>query len=177
MKTEYVKIVFALGEYYGKQLTENQLEMYSEDLMNLTPEELVFAIKAYRQNPDNKFFPLPGQLIGIIKPPMTATDEANEVASAILNSIGKDGHTNPERAKDRMGNLAWEVVQRMGGWLHLCETVSPQNEGMFRAQIRGLSETVSKKAKLGTLDQKPALPSSNTIKNLISDTMKKLEAV
>lgn len=175
MKSEYAKLVAGLGEYYSKELTPSQIDMFSDDLMSLSPTELTQAIISYRRNPENKFFPLPGQLIGIIRPTITATDEANEVASAIINAVGKDGHTNPERAKQRIGELAWEVVVRFGGWKHICESLNPQNEGVFRAQIRGLAETVSKKALRGELDQKPALPQSRNVQNLIAQTMKGIE--
>lgn len=154
----YMEIVSKLGEYYSKELTANQIEMFSEDLMLLTPDELIRAIKSYRQNPENKFFPLPGQLIGIIRPPITSNDDAQECANLIISAIGRYGHTNQAQAQEYMGELAWEVVKRVGGWLHLCEAVNAQNENTYRAQIRELSKTVQKKSLRGELHETPSLP-------------------
>lgn len=62
MKHEIMKLIFDLGEYYSKNLTENQIAMYTDDLCDIPVEELKEAIVRYRKNGDNIFFPLPSQL-------------------------------------------------------------------------------------------------------------------
>lgn len=50
-----------LAEYYFTSLTERQLEMYTEDLLDLGSDTVKAAAKEYRQFDHNKF-PLPGAL-------------------------------------------------------------------------------------------------------------------
>lgn len=176
MKANIARIVIGLAEYYDKTLNANQLEMYVEDLSVLTEDQLSSAVKLYSTNPENVFFPLPSKLLAIIKPPMNEKDEAQEVSNLIMSCVLKCGYTNPETAKQKMGDLAWQVVQQFGGWKHLCETCTNENEGMLRAQIRGLAESVSKRARRGEIGVIPALPSSSIeIKQLVNSTMKVME--
>lgn len=166
MKAQIAQKIIGLAEYYDKTLTENQIEMFVEDLSVLTQDELNYAISRYRRNPDNSFFPLPGKLIALVHPVITEKDEAQDASHLIIAAVSKFGYTNPSPARMYMGELSWQAVQRMGGWKHLCEILTPDNEGMIKAQIRGLVEVVSKKAKLGQLETTPALPekiSSNEI--------------
>lgn len=175
MRNQIEEVVVRLGLYYDKKLSPEQIEMYTDDLMVLTPAELIHAIRVYRTDPANSWFPLPGKLIGIIRPPVSNTDEANEVAGLIITAISKAGHNNIEKAKQIMGALGWEVVQRFGGWKSICETEN-DNIGTLRAQLRGLVETVSKRAKRGELHQKPGLPEATDISKLITNTMKGIES-
>lgn len=178
MNTEnilFAQQVLGLAEYYDKTLSANQIEMFVEDLSVLSFEQLQIAIKEYRQDPANVFFPLPAKLIALVKPHITEKDEAQEISAAIIAAISRCGYTNPERAQDEIGSLGWEVVGRMGGWKQLCEGCTLENQNTLRAQLRGIAETVSKRAKRGELDQRPELPFSNDIKKLMSDVFKPLE--
>lgn len=173
---QYKMILVGLAEYYGKDITPNQIKMYSEDLLDLTPEELTVAVKCYRTNPENKFFPLPAQLIEEIKPHMDERDDARDVSNLVIAAVSRYGYTNPKEAEKSLGSLAWEVIRRMGGWQSLCENLTTANIGMFRAQIRDYAETVSKKSKRGDLDLRPALTNQNeSIKELIGNTILELE--
>lgn len=65
MEIEITKIVLAFAEYYDKTLSETQIQMFVEDLMGLSPDQLKMAVKKYRMDPANVFFPLPAKLIEI----------------------------------------------------------------------------------------------------------------
>lgn len=175
MKSKIAQQVLGLAEYYDKTLSENQLSMFVEDLSELDFDQLQFAIRKYRQDPLNVFFPLPAKLIAIITPVLNEKDEAQEVANLIITAVSKYGYTNPEQARKFMGDLAWETVIKMSGWKHICETLTIENEGMIRAQIRGMAEVVSKKAKRGELDQTPQLPQSSEVRKLIGSVFKEME--
>jgi hypothetical protein len=173
---QYMEFVSTLGKYYGKALSDDQIEWYAEDLMALSPAELHHAIKVYRTDPANKFFPLPAQLIGIVKPPITELDQANEVANLIVKAVAWPGKTHPEKARIQVGELAWEVVDQLGGWQHLCESMTNENKNTYRAQIRDLAAAVSKRAKRGELGLKPSLPGAIKVAELVNETVKVLEA-
>lgn len=162
----YMDIVGQLGEYFSKDLTANQVTMYAEDLMVLSPEQLVTAIKIYRNDPSNKFFPLPSQLIGIITPTVTAIDRGRIVAGRIMTAIRRFGYMNVSEARAFIGELGWEVVKLQGGWKSLCE-LSSEAIKAEQPRWRDMAVTLDTQAKLGTLDQAPALPkSASEIKNI-----------
>lgn len=177
MKVKIAQIILGLAEYYDKTINENQLSMYVEDLSFLTPEELSYAVKEYRINPENKFFPLPAKLIELVNPFIDPEDEARDVASLIIAAVSSCGYTNPGRAEREIGELGWTVIKRMGGWLHLCENLNANNEGMYRAQIRDYAQTVAKKAARGELDQRPQLPTPHAqeIQKMLTASLKGIE--
>jgi hypothetical protein len=167
--------VLGLAEYYDKTLSANQLEMFVEDLIELDFNDLKEAIKKYRQDPANVFFPLPAKLIALVKPHMNEKDEAQEIAASIIAAVSRCGYTNPDRAQDEIGSLGWEVVNRMGGWKQLCEGCTLDNQNTLRAQIRGIAETISKRAKRGELEQRPELPINSDVKKIMIGALKSLE--
>lgn len=156
------KVVTALAEYYGKSISQNLLEMYVEDLLELSESELQRAAKMFRRDAKNVFFPTPAALVALARPLQTPEDAAREASARILECLSVDGHTNPERACNRMGELAWEVVKRMGGWSRVCQETTYQNTGTFAAQCRELAATLHRKALNGIpLSEVPALPARN----------------
>lgn len=162
-EAHHAMVVTALAEYYNRTISATVLGMYVEDLMVLSPEELQHAAKLYRCDGSNKFFPIPAVLIELARPRQSAQDAARDAATLILDCLARDGYTNPDRAKARMGDLAWKVVERMGGWTRLCQEVSNQNLTMYAAQVRELAAVVARKAERGEIDTPPSLPENKTV--------------
>lgn len=157
-ENEIARILTLLGKYYGKQLDPDQIEMYVEDLIDLPPEPLARAVKLYRNNPKNAFFPLPSQLRAMVLPPETPEDSAREAAGRIVAAISTVGPYDHERAKNYIGQLGWEIVKRQGGWLQVCEAMTYQNQTSLQAQWRDLGATLYRRSESGRLGEAPALP-------------------
>jgi hypothetical protein len=151
------EIIFALAEYYERQLTENQLAMYVEDLLCLEPEQLIESIKRYRNDPKNDRFPLPVKLKAMIGEAASPDDAARDSASRIIAAVSKYGWNNVEQAKAYIGELGWEVVKRQGGWQTLCESLTYSNMGMLQAQWRELAAGLQRSG--AQSPSGPALPS------------------
>ena len=159
-EVHHAMVVTALAEYYNRVISATVLSMYVEDLMVLSVGELQQAAKLYRNDPANKFFPIPAALISLVRPEQTAQDAANEAASNIIRCLSEDGHTNAVRAQAKMGELAWAVVKRMGGWTRLCEEVQIRDIPTYRAQFRELAATLHRKESMGLSQSLPELPKS-----------------
>ena len=176
MKKAIIEILEGLAIYYRAQITPTQFAMYAEDLAHLTPEQLIHACREYRKNPAHKFFPLPAELMAIVKPIETELDLGQEVASKVIGAVSKFGSYRGEEARTWIGEIGWECAKRMGGWVTICAELTEENKGTFFAQIRGLAQTLNRQAKAGTLDQPrdfaPAIE-ANQIRELISDFSKK----
>lgn len=87
---------------------------------------------------------------------------AAEAAARIEGAIVKYGSTrlggNYDRQRAFMGELAWAVCDRLGGYQHLCDTLTNDDMNTAKAQWRNLAAALCESAKRGTLDMAPGLP-------------------
>jgi len=165
-KALLTEILLAFGEYYERTITPTQLAMYVEDLSVLTPEELTAACKLYRQEFKNEKFPLPAKLIALARPVQSSEDVGREVSSAIFAALHADGHSNPQRARGRMGELGWEIITRMGGWANFCAEVTNENQTTYRAQVRELAATMHRRRDSEAKRSELALPNFETVSKI-----------
>lgn len=61
-KTKIRKTLENLAEYYNVKLSDNQLDMYTEDLIEMGSDTVTKAASDYRKEWYSKSFPLPAQL-------------------------------------------------------------------------------------------------------------------
>ena len=166
--------LIVLATISGKELNPLTLNAYADALSDLDPNAVLVALRDWLKT--GRGFPYPADIRAKVMPELDDNDDAQTAVNLIIDSIGKDGYTNPERAEERMGPLACEVVKQSGGWKHICTLLTPQNETTVKAQLRDLAKTVSKRAKRGELDQAPELPApSSEVNLLIQTTMKGIE--
>lgn len=135
---EAIALTFA---YYnpGKALDDAVLLMYAEDLGDLNPADVLAAYAVYRRNPKNRAFPLPAQIREVILPQdyISAEQKAAEIAGRICGAVPKFGWCNGKDAEAFIGPIGWQIVQRQGGWTHLCENLGTNiNPSAFQAQVR-----------------------------------------
>jgi len=162
----------AMAEIYGKTISTAAIIHMVESISDLDYMSVVQTLHDWSKT--EKSFPYPADIRAKIFPENSDKDDAQDVANFVISAVSKFGYTNPTKAKEYIGDLGWEVVSRMGGWKHLCETLTLENEGMLRAQIREYTFTVSKRAKRGELELKPELPqpNRNQVQKLIGETFK-----
>lgn len=173
-KANLIKMFAVRAELAGKVFSTAALVQMVEDICDLNYTQIEKTVMAWGRT--ERGFPFPADIRNKLMPVMNHEDDGQEIANLIMKSISQDGYTNSERAKNKIGELGWEVVQRMGGWQHLCEVITNDNESTFRAQIRDFAETVSKKAKRGELNTTPSLPQpENIIQSLVAKTFKSIE--
>jgi hypothetical protein len=152
-----LKKLFILAEMTRHELSEELAELYLSALQRIEPEAVSSVLdRMIMSRSGREGFPTIGDIVEQAKPKTEPQDDAIEAASLIWGSIAKFGRTNPKEAKAHMGDLAWEIVQRLGGWSSVCTTEASQRAS-FIAQARQLGEAVSKKALLGSLEDRPAL--------------------
>jgi hypothetical protein len=140
------QVIALTYSYYhrGQVCSDDLVEMYAGDLIDLDPAACIQAYANWRRNPANKAFPLPAQIRELVSPGEFVAPEtrAREVAGRIVGAIPKFGWNNAKEAQVFIGPEGWELVKRMGGWQHLCETTSPKQATMLQAQMRDQLEGV-----------------------------------
>lgn len=55
------------SQQLDRQQQNLKYRIFYEDLRHLTAEEMAEACRRYRQNPNNKFFPTPGQILAALR--------------------------------------------------------------------------------------------------------------
>ena|GEM_PF-2173199 len=151
-------IVVQNAKYYGQDLDDHVIQMYTADLADLGLDAVSGALQRLRRDPATTRFPLPAKIRAALDMGLSAPDAARLAVSQIWVAIGRFGWPNPEAAKKNMGAFAWEVVERSGSWEELCKSSGQTNEGTFKAQIRDLAESLYRRAEQGKLDEDIAIP-------------------
>lgn len=139
----------ALARYFGHVLPDDVLQMYADDLADLDPAAVLGAMAAARREPGRRFCPLPSDIRKHLTPSVDPGAEANDIAGRITGSISRFGYTNADRAQAHIGPVGWQVVERMGGWAHLCRTLNAAQTGTFYAQARDLAKATLARAGQG----------------------------
>lgn len=157
-REQIAAIVIALAEYYREPLSEMQLAMYVEDLLELDADQLVAAVIAYRRDPKNDRFPLPARLRSMVLPSENLEADGREAASRIATAVSRIGPYQTDHAREFIGTLGWEVVRRQGGWEETCKALTYDNATTMQAQWRELAIAVGRRSRIGLLDTPPELP-------------------
>ena len=118
-KEKIAAILTRLADYYGRTLTPGQLDDYSEDLLDLEPDQIVQAIKIYKRDPKSERFPLPAALRAIIIKPVNSDQAAIDNMEKIWAAIGKFGWPNEANAKNYLGEYLSSFIDHYGGWVNL----------------------------------------------------------
>ena len=158
-----------MSTYYGKTIDKNVIKMMVQDLEDLEFLDVINAFTSYRRNPANIHFPLPAKIRAIVNPKQSPDALANESASRIRKAISDFGWNNSQQARDFIGELGWKVVERSGGWMHVCEnhglSLSPL---VFHAQARDLAKAICESEILGIGDQPIQLPNKSQNEQITS---------
>lgn len=137
MKQALLETIINTASYYGRTLSEPVLRMFAEDLEDLPISQVIEGYKSWRRNPKNTQFPLPAQIRGLVAPEVDADSAAKEIAGRITGSVTKFGWNNSQKAREFIGETGWAIVERQGGWMHLCENLGRTiNPSAFQAQTR-----------------------------------------
>lgn len=126
--------------YFRQQIADEVLIMYADDLADLNFVDVKNALDSYRKNPKNRMLPMPSQIREVIQPVVDHESAAKEIAARITHAITKYGWSSGDKAKEYIGPIGWGIVNKQGGWMHLCEnhglTINPTS---FQAQARDLA--------------------------------------
>lgn len=154
-RQQIAKALLGLAEYYDKQLTKNQIDMYVQDLSDLALEDLIRAVELYRKDARNDRFPLPAKLKGTIQPP--DDQRARDAVGLVLTAVSRIGPYRDSDAREFIGELGWKVVKMQGGWEEVCNSLTNDNKPILSAQWRELAVSLINKTRIGIIDEKPGL--------------------
>ena len=165
------KLLIGLAETFGTSLSEQRMSIYVEILKDVPIVELQRAVKEILTDPAQKFFPLPAAILERVAPQLDPEHEAIEAANRVVQAMADFGWNCPAEAEVFIGSLGWKIVEREGGWAHLCESVMRSEIPTRRAQWRELAKAIQARAKAG-LDHAPQLPGEgNAVVRQLADRL------
>ena len=159
-KTQVAISIALTAEYYGKTISKAVISMMVSDLSDLDASRVLESYQNYRRDGKNRFFPLPAQIRELVNFEISPEDKGREVASRVQSAVTKFGYSNPEDAKEYIGEVGWHCVNRFGGWGYVCENLGTNLQVLtFQAQVRDLAQVTIKSKLAGKFDQPIGLPS------------------
>lgn len=135
---ELKKLIIYVSDYYGRELKPETITMMANDLREFSLEEVRKAYEKFRKEDKLFKFPMPAQIISIIRPLPSGEDQAKEIAARITHAVSKYGYPNGKEARIYIGEIGWKIVERKGGWNYICQNLGTHalNAGTFEAQVR-----------------------------------------
>lgn len=85
------RLLTTMASYYGRDLQKLAASFMIDDLQEFSYETIKQAFEIYRKNPINKFFPLPSQIIEIIKPSVKEKTTAIALTNKIISKLKDKG--------------------------------------------------------------------------------------
>lgn len=154
VKSEYV----TLARYYRTILPNDLVQMYAEDLEDLPLDAVTQAMVKLRRQPGRRTLPLPADIREACAPG-AVTGRAQDIAGRIGEAISRFGYTHPQAAREYIGTVGWAVCERMGGWTHICNTLTADRMGTFHAQCREMARSLLDIDEAALLPELPTLES------------------
>lgn len=128
---------------FDKDINFEMAKFVVKNLEDLDFEKSLAALNIFVKDPKNKFWPKVAEIRSIVSPQLSKNDQANAIASNIRQAISRHGWSNLHAAKDELGAIAWEIVERCGGWKYICENHGVElNPLTFYAQSRDLAKSL-----------------------------------
>lgn len=144
-RDEIGMILTELSVAYDHDLPKERASIFINVLIKYFPQygfdDFKRALTAYAFDKNVKF-PSPMQLKTYLENRLSRDSEANAVAAAIRRAVSDHGWSAPDKAHAQMGDLAWKIVNDMGGWLYICENLGVDlNPATFFAQTRDVAKS------------------------------------
>ncbi len=117
----------------------NEAVMYQANLLReFDLQKVIQAFDKFMVSNKTNRPPTPAHIIELINPIESLAAKADIIISRIETAIRRFGYTEPEEAKEYIGELGWQIVQFRGGWNYLCQHLGTNllPGGTFHAQAR-----------------------------------------
>lgn len=134
-----------LAVFFGKEFPKEQASIYINALLNFVPATLndyLAGLDRFTRSAP-KSFPTPFMLKPFVENKPNPEQLAHEIASRIRFAISEFGWSSTEKAKEYIGSVGWQIVQRSGGWQYLCENHGVKLQPLtYFAQCRDLAKNI-----------------------------------
>lgn len=136
-KIHVAKMLTLTYKIYGKEFDLDMGQLFVDDLADQKFDDIIRALSAFRTDKKNRLPPNVADILSLINPEIDDSAKAQNIAGLVLKAVSKFGWAQPSEAKEMMGPVGWEIVQRYGGWQYVCENLGEDiSVTTFTAQVR-----------------------------------------
>ena len=122
-KTAFAKLIYGLGEYYGKQLATGVVDLYWQGLRSYSLDDVRRAVNSHVQDPDSgQFMPKIADLNRALAGGKQS--QAMVAWSKVDKAVRRIGPYESVTFDDPIIN---RVLDDMGGWIYLCDVPSEKD--------------------------------------------------
>lgn len=125
----------AMGLIYNRDITAQASILFAEILKEYNYQDIEKAMRRWLVS--EKSAPTPAQIIKNISTELSDEDNAELIAQSICACISTCGYTNPERAKEQIGEFGYEyIVDSYGSWEAFCKNIDTNESlNIIRTQL------------------------------------------
>jgi hypothetical protein len=152
-----------LAQMYGKDIPAVVMKLMLDAISDLDAMRVLQCMNHWAMNSKIGRHPLPAEIREFVFPKLDPKDAGREVALRIREAVTKYGWNNATPAREHIGESGWGVIERMGGWLHICENLGAEiQETTFMAQCRDAVESGFRLKEQGFNPDRPAIEQNKT---------------
>jgi len=118
-------------------VTSELAEIYTEYLSKYQESEVMSALMYCFEN--IKFFPDISEIKKIIEKPIDKDSIAQEITGKIFEAVKIFGSHQILEARESLGQEAWGIVERFGGWKIVC-ALEYRDMNTARAQLKNIAK-------------------------------------
>lgn len=136
-RADIVELLIGFGDAYEKVISDPLIQIWNSVLGDLSPEEVAFGAKLYLRGPTCAFFPKPGQIYQLARPPVDYETEATLIVDEIF-ALTWCGANDGDRAKKSLSERAWAYIEQRGGWYKFASEMQQGgiNLDILKSQMR-----------------------------------------
>lgn len=147
------------AEVYGKEIKDAGLRIMLDAVSDLPFEAVLSALRDWPRVSKQQRHPFPAEVREMAGGGVSADAEATAAATRVQQAITRFGWPNGKEAQLFIGSLGWTVVQRLGGWLRVCEMVGVDyDKSAFFAHAKSIAKSEAEYSRAGRHDEPPQLP-------------------
>lgn len=153
-----IKLLRRFHEKNNQPFDQIDSDVYFYGLINADPEDVLRGLMEIVKSEGFSKIPTVKQILeasGIKH--VSDRDEAEEICGQIIFSISKFGSYQAVKAKEYLGEVAWMVVVRYGGWESLCSSKLEEKDFM-RSSLRSICQSVRALQAAGRLNAPLEVP-------------------
>lgn len=162
MQFEFLKLLGAIATLAKIDLTPQVIALYDNALAPLGYDNVIRVLQklACKTSPRTGIPTIDDIRAELGSRESSIDEKARQVAALIANKIAAVGGYNTARAKDELGDVAWQVVERYGSWQAVCAMADLDNLNTLMAQWRELAKSILASAHVPGSTDPPRLPPS-----------------
>lgn len=155
----FLQTLCVLAQIHGFSLTEELICAYDHFLSDLGYDRVTQTLNAFILGAvsDGKF-PSAKRIRDVVEGVEDDDLTAEMVAAELQRAVSEFGYPHASAARKSVGELAWLVVERLGGWVNYCARLTNANTPTVFAQTRNFARVVIRQVRKGDFSP-PALPS------------------